>query len=257
MNKYGIVITILAALLVGAIVYICCDKFNKSEKCDCSGCCNCKPEEDVVDYTFDMENMNHYCNGVLGGDVSKLDENKLVGIVHENAIYYFDNEKLYAEFCKENDLWQIYEIDEKLDLIYKKAVELNIQDKDYPDVKDVPEEMKKYWYEVFGTEFGNVPGGHSGAKATWSVVAYDKKEYVSPKKTCVGPTYWSLGGFNKKTTSFKVYNSGLNGLWWCHKTWYGKPRIAYGMIGVPVGNLGCPYVTASHDNKFCSYFTLG
>ena len=46
MNKYGIVITILAALLVGAIVYICCDKFNKSEKCDCTGCCNCKPEED-------------------------------------------------------------------------------------------------------------------------------------------------------------------------------------------------------------------
>lgn len=46
MNKYGIVITILAALLVGAIVYICCDKFNKSKKCDCTGCCNCKPEED-------------------------------------------------------------------------------------------------------------------------------------------------------------------------------------------------------------------
>ena len=46
MNKYGIVITILAALLVGSIVYICCDKFNKSEKCNCTGCCNCKPEED-------------------------------------------------------------------------------------------------------------------------------------------------------------------------------------------------------------------
>ena len=46
MNKYGIVITILTALLVGSIVYICCDKFNKSEKSDCSECCNCKPAED-------------------------------------------------------------------------------------------------------------------------------------------------------------------------------------------------------------------
>ena len=252
-------VAIAAIMTIGSVTLVSCDKedtmVNQNSNISTKNATNEDLSDSTIVYEYNISGMEHYCNGVYNGNVSDMDTNNIVSIVYNDRIYYFDNDSLLYLFCIENGMSDFYKRSKNLDLIYAKAVELGIQDKDFEDTSDVPRVMKEYWYSVFGTEFGTFPEGNTGAKLTWALTAYDGMTYTGTSKTCVGPTYWSLGKFNNKTTSFKVYNTGVGGIWWCHKKWYGKPRAGYFLVGLPLGMVGWPYVGANNDNKFRSYCT--
>lgn len=260
MKRHNIfTILVVAIIAIGNVALVSCDKDNSLSTHESV----INPKSDVSDdalvYEFDVEGMEHYCNGVHNGDIEKLNIDSIIGVVYEGSVHYFDNDSQFYAFCNENGLNDFYTRNKNLDLIYAKAVELGIQDDDYEDLDNVPSAMKEYWYSIFGTEFGTFPAGNNSVNArfTWVLTAYDGMSYTGSSKTCFGPTYPTLGKFNKKTTSFKVYNTGIGGIWWCHKKWYGKPRKGCFLAGLPIiGMVGFPYVGDYHNNKFRSYFTV-
>ena len=258
MKKY--IWAIAAIMTIGTVTLVSCDKEETSENLSSTistkDASSYGSNDNSFVYEFDISEMEHFCNGVYNGNVKGMDTSNLVSVVYNGCIYYFDNDSLFYEFCVANGMTDFYQYNNNFDLIYAKAIELGIQNNDYEDIKDVPRVMKDYWYSVFGTEFGTLPDDNPGAKITWVTSAYDGVNLTGSSKTCVGPTYWSLGNFNKKTTSFKLYNTGIGGMWWCHKKWYGKPRAGYFLFGWPIGMISWPYVEANNDNKFCSYFTI-
>ncbi len=259
MKRHNIFTALVVAIMtIGSITLVSCDKDNSLSTHESVVTPKSDVSNDAFVHEFDIAGMEHYCNGVHNGDIESLNNDSIIGVVYGGSIYYFDNDSQFYAFCTQNGLNGLYTSNKNLDLIYAKAVELGIQDNDYEDLDDVPSAMKEYWYSIFGTEFGTIPGGNSNANArlTWALTAYDGMSYSGSSKTCFGFTYPTLGKFNNKTTSFKVYNSGIGGIWWCHKKWYKKPRKAYWLVGLPIGMVGVPYVGDYHNNKFCSYFTV-
>lgn len=209
----------------------------------------------ALDSINDVDAMPIYCNGVFNGCIDSMDTANLVNIVYKGCVYYFDSDSLLYQFCMTNDLQEMYQINHNLDLIYKKAVMLGIDGMDIPDIEDVPEAMKSYWKEIFGSNFGTLPSSLAPTKLTWTTTAYNYTHLSGTHKTCYGPTYWSLGDFNSKTSSFRIYNTGIGGVWWCHKRWYGKPRSGYFILGIPIGQIDFETLKSGDDNKFCSYCT--
>ena len=254
--KNGFLLTVLS--LATTVSIISCNKEENLQ--DNNSIINTKEvvDEETIDdelvYEFDVTKMEHYYNGDKYGNLKDMNPDSIVSIVYQGSIYYFDKDRMFYDFCDKNDITGFYKRSKDLDKIYSKAVELGIQDRDYENINDVPNDMKKYWYSVFGSEFGTFPEDKTESKLTWGLAAYDAINYTKDKKSCVGPTYWSLGNFNKKTSSFKVYNTGIGGIWWCYKKWYGKPRIGYFLIGIPIGRIGWPNLR-EHNDEFCSYCT--
>lgn len=217
---------LIALLLTGTLIMGACKKDDLSQ----SNVTNTKTES-LKDYTDD------YVCIQSGGD---------------QFVFYEDAALL--NYCEEHGAVDMYKTNQLLDSIYAKACELGIEDKDFDKVEDVPQEMKDYWVHIFGTDFGAMPNQPNAAKLTWGITLYNYENYGGSKKTCVGPTYWSLGDFNKKTTSFKVVSSGIGGIWFCHKKWYGKPRQGYFQFAI-IGQFAWPYVGDANNNKYCSYCT--
>lgn len=209
---------------------------------------------DLQSKSINYDDLPFYINGCKGVDYSTLDTANSVSIVTDSCIYFFDDDEAFKTFCVNNNLLLLYTDNQKLDSIYEKAKHLGILDSEYLSVEDVPFEMKSYWKSIVGCEFGTVPGQQNEAKISWAITFYDGITWNGDSKTCFGPTYWSLGSFNKKASSFKVVNTGIGGVWLCHKKWYGKPRSGYFIVGLPIGEVFLP-CKSSDNNKTCSYCT--
>ena len=171
-----------------------------------------------------------------------------------NTQITFGNNESLLEYCTEHGIVEMYETNRLLDSIYAKACELGIENSDIEKAEDVPQEMKTYWKHLFGTDFGTLPDQTNGSKLTWGTTLFDYENLAGNSKTCIGPTYWNLGAFNNKTTSLRVTSTGVGGIWFCHKKWYGKPRHGYFQFGV-IAQLSWPYVGDANNNKYCSYCT--
>ncbi len=257
MKHFRLLIALFAIATVGGVLSLTSCKKEQSPARTNSSVNQKNINADVLD-TLTQDyfcGTTQFYNGSQYGSIEDLDTNKALCIFYNGSAYYFDNDSLFKVFCTTNNLHELYEQNHNLDLIYAKAVELGIQDSDCEDINDVPENMKDYWKLVWGADFGTLPSEGPDAKFTWFTTVYDGMNYTGASKTCVGPTYWSLGSFNRKTTSFKVYNTGAGAIWWCHKKWYKKPRTSYLMVGLPVGMVGIPYVNSFNDNKYCSYIS--
>lgn len=196
-----------------------------------------------------MQKMPVYYNGVRDSCLESLDTSNFISIFFDTAIYYFDNDSLLYEFCKSINKLSVFFDNEKLDLIHKKSVELGLNEK----VVEVPNEMNDYWVSVFGCPFGYMHSSMTGdSKLALVVNAFDDLFCMGAQKNCFGPTYYNLGDFNRKTSSFYVgHVSLLGGIFWCHRTWYGRPRAIYLLTLSPY--LEVDVLQSQHNNKFCSY----
>lgn len=227
----------------------------------CLALSSCK-KEDNLDFSsvknqqieLNPTDLPTFYNGNSGGSIKDMNEDSLVAIVLDNAIHYFDKNIFLKVFCFENHLEELYETNTKLDLIAQKAVEMGIAENDCPTIEDVPNEMKQFWQNVFGKPL-TAPNDYPGTKALWGVKAYDGTNYSGSSKMCYGPTYWSLGNFNNKTSSFIVYPTNAGAITWCHKKWYRKPRVSYVYV-VPAIPFNVRELTPKHNNNFCSYLSI-
>ena len=201
--------------------------------------------------TVNMQNIPVFYNGERDSCLEMLDTAQFISIFIDSAIYYFDNDSSLYAFCKKIGDTSVYSYNKKLDLIYEKAVEIGIDEK----VMKVPEEMIEYWETVFGCPFGYMQTPElNNSKIPLVVNAFDGQFCQGSQKNCFGPTYYNLGNFNRRTSSFYLgHVSLLGGIFWCHRIWYGKPRNVYILTMSPF--LEVAALPAQHDNKFCSYIS--
>lgn len=226
--------SIIAVMLIAAVSMAAC---SKEDKVNTANYAENGVKSDV--------SLPIYLNGTLVESLSQMDSSDYVSVSTDTACYYFDSELSFQNFCVANNLSDLYASNQTMDDLYQKAVELGIQNSE-----EIPDEMNEYFNKLTGRTLTQDDKFFLGC-------VYDGQTYTGTS-ALMGMDWPTLGKLNKKVSSFKLYNIvSFCGLWFCHKTWWGKPRDFYFVVGTPGMVTGYPYLYPSQDNKYCSYFTLG
>jgi len=237
MKKNIILLSIVA--ITFAFMFTSCDKDKNKEE----------PNKAVA---IDIDKLPVYYNGVkmnclLENFIKPAHRNgdmEDISLVFADAIHIFDVDAAFYAFCDERQTLEMYESSLKLDSIYAKAVELGLTELDMEfEIDNLPTEMYDYWVQVF-----NAPP--PPPTRVLGVTLYDQQSLKGSQYSFFNMFWPSFGNFNDKARSIKW--AGLGTGWLCNKTWFGKPRMWYAVIGSGDWHT----LPSGHDKQFRSCFGL-
>lgn len=199
-----------------------------------------------------LHDLPVYYNGKLESNFSEIDymptrsaDMELTSIVDTNGIYYFDQDSLFFQFCRANQMEIIYQNNSKLDLIHQKAIELGIVD---TDDDTIPQAMADYWQSICGSDL------HSMMEPNRSILIklYDGYEWNGDSRTFCWPCWPKLYNMDDKTSSMSQY-IGFGATVMCYKKWFGGTKRWFWLVGYQVHwSLAWPRLQQD-DNQYSSY----
>lgn len=233
----------LMAILT-AVLYACTKDNNAQEK-------TMEPSQVVT-----LNDLPVYYNGKLVSAFSEIDyaptrnaDMELTSIVDTTGIYYFDQDALFSQFCRVNQMEIIYQNNSKLELIHQKAIELGIVDGD-----TIPQSMADYWQSVFGSDIHTMEEPNRAL----AIKLYDDP-YWGPgtSSTFFYPGWPTLGKMDNKTSSLTLSVSIVGATVMCYNKWFGGKKRWYWTGGFPFNNQFNWSLDGHQDNnQYSSYFCV-
>jgi len=234
MKKIIILLTIL--ITVFAFMFTSCEKEKNKEVPRKSG-------------TINMAKLPVYYNGVemnclledFNKPATKSGDMEEVSLLSDESIYIFDVDAAFHTFCMEEQSLEIYATNQKLDLIYAKAVELGLTEvEDEVEYNEIPQEMVQYWNLVF-----NKPIPEPSRNA-WGAIF--RSQYCYQKMTDF-LIFWPSFGVNNNNAARSVELYGVGSSWLCTKTWFGGSKLYhYVVLWKNINTLSTTF-----DKKLCSH----
>lgn len=218
----------------------------------------CKKEKNEIatkESSKEMESLTIYYNGMPVESFSEKEyvksrnaDMELTSIVDTNSINYFDQDALFKQFCKVNQMEIIYENNSKLDLIHQKAVELGLID---GDDESIPQDMVDYWQSVCGMDLESLMEPNRALMLKF----YDGAEWDGQSMTTILTFRPKLGNMDNKVSSFTQY-LGLGASVMCYDKWFGGTKRWFWCFLGPVNwTLSLPKLQQD-DNQYSSYFSF-
>lgn len=237
--KNLIILIVIAAV---SFVFMSCDKD--------------KPKEETTKAkTIDITKLPVYYNGIemnclmenFSKPASKGGDMEEVSIVEESAVYIFDEDTAFYNYCVDNENIEMYETTKKLDVIYAKAVELGITELGETD--PIPTAMLNYYNQIF--DVTSIPSQERGILGKLYT-----QQYCQQQLCTFFPIFqWSFWTNNNKARSYAISGTiGCN--WMCTKTWFGGDRLILVFYNSNGTGVQVPTLPAKFDKKLCSSFGL-
>jgi len=238
MKKIIILLPIIA--IAFAFFFTSCDKEKTKEE----------PNKVV---SIDINKLPVYYNGVkmnctlenFKKPASRSGDAEDVSIAEDEAIYIFDEDAAFYDYCVDRENITMYETTKKLDSIHAKAVELGITElgEEYP----IPTAMYNYYTQIFNV--ASTPSPTRGIVGT----LYAEQFCQSKLRDFFPLFHWNFGPSVNKARSYSIIGPvGLN--WMCTKTWFGGDKLLLAFAGYQVFKIDA--LPPKFDKKLCSSFGL-
>lgn len=232
----------LMAILT-AVLYACTKDNNAQEK-------TMEPSHVVI-----LNDLPVYYNGKLVSAFSEIDyaptrsaDMELTSVVDTTGIYYFDQDALFSQFCRVNQMEIIYQNNTKLELIHQKAIELGIVEDD-----DIPQAMADYWQSVFGSDMQSMMEPNRAL----IIQLYDNSNWTGTSGVFLNPCWPTLGKMDNKTSSLTLSVSIVGATVMCYNKWFGGKKRWYWTGGFPFNNQFNWSLDGHQDNnQYSSYFCV-
>jgi hypothetical protein len=177
---------------------------------------------------------------------SKDGDAEPIHIITDTALFYFDQDTAFGQFCNIQQMQWVYETNHKLDLIYQRAMSMGLTDDD----TIVPHSLESYWDSIMGVPLNDT----SDLRSLLYLWAFDEPFLFGQNRVFFAQSRPNLGNFNRRIESYRLV--GLSGaLVFCQQTWWGKPRTWHWTI-FP-GTQDMIELPDYLKNKYCSYFSVG